>query len=63
MQPSARSGRLLLPDPATAMADKYRAPGPAQLAREEARRLAAAIMEETKRLFRLAVQDAMRQRG
>jgi hypothetical protein len=51
--------RLPWPDAAAAMAEEHRALGLARLAGEEGRQLAAAIMEETERLFSVAEKDAM----
>jgi hypothetical protein len=50
--------RLPWPDAAAAMAEEHRALGLARLAGSEGEKLAAAILEETERLFAAAEQDA-----
>jgi hypothetical protein len=50
--------RLPWPDAAAAMAEEHRALGLARLAGAEGERLAAAILQETERLFAAAEQDA-----
>jgi hypothetical protein len=52
--------RLPWPDLATTMAEEQRAYGLARLAGAEGARLAAAIMDETERLFSAAEQEAAR---
>jgi hypothetical protein len=52
--------RLPWPDLATTMAEERRAYGLARLAGAEGARLAAAIMDETERLFSAAEQEAAR---
>ena len=51
--------RLPWPDAAAAMAEEHRALGLARLAGAEGERLAAAILEETERLFCAAERDDM----
>jgi hypothetical protein len=51
--------RLPWPDAATAMAEEHRALGLARLAGQEGQRLAAAILEQTERLFSAAERDAL----